>query len=294
MSLLKKCKKYGFIYIMITPVILYFLIFSYTPLIMGFFQSFQENKLLGDIGWVGFDNYIEVLNDDSFRKSLLNGLIINLGVMAGSIFFAIVVAMGLNEIKNPLTKTTIQTTSYLPYLFSWTVVGGMWVLILSPTGLVNGILEFFSFERVHFMTNPDYARWIMIFTGVWKSIGFYTVLILAAIVGINPNLFEAAQIDGASRFKQLRKIVVPEIIPTVKVLVIIAMMGLFTNFDQILVMGNPAILENIRTPMFYVYENGILRFNMGLATAAAVIVLILTMVVTAVVSKLLSGRWKSV
>ena len=294
MSLLKKCKKYGFIYIMIAPVILYFLIFSYTPLIMGFFQSFQENKLLGDIGWVGFDNYLEVLQDDSFRKSLINGLIINLGVMAGSIFFAVIVAMGLNEIKNPFLKSTIQTTSYLPYLFSWTVVGGMWVLILSPTGLVNGILEFFSFERVHFMTNPDYARWIMIITGIWKSIGFYAVLILAAIVGINPNLFEAAQIDGASRFKQLRKIVVPEIIPTIKVLVIVAMMGLFTNFDQILVMSNPAILEEIRTPMFYVYENGILRFNMGIATAAAVIVLILTMIVTAVVSKILSGRWKSV
>ena len=86
----------------------------------------------------------------------------------------------------------------------------------------------------------------------------------------------------------------PEIIPTIKVLVIVAMMGLFTNFDQILVMSNPAILEEIRTPMFYVYENGILRFNMGIATAAAVIVLILTMIVTAVVSKILSGRWKSV
>lgn len=277
---------------MLTPVILYFLIFSYTPLIMGVIQSFQSSRLMGDIEWVGFANYQAALNDQGFIRSLWNGLLISGGALLGSLVFALLVAIGLNELKNKYARSTIQTTSYLPYLFSWTVVGGIWVFLLSPTGFVNGLLQFFDEPRVMFMTRGEYARWIMILTGVWKTLGYHAVLFIAAIVSINPHLFEAAQIDHASREKQIRKLIIPELIPTIKVLIILGIMGLFTNFDQILVMGNPAIIERIRTPMFYVYENGIERFNIGLATAAAVIVLILTMITTAIVSKILSGKWR--
>jgi len=259
---------------------------------MGIIQSFQASRLMGDVEWVGFDNYRIVLQDTSFIRSLWNGAIINLGTMAGSLFLALVTAVGLNEIKNKSVRSTVQTTSYLPYLFSWTVVGGMWVFLLSPNGFINGIINLFSGPRVLFMTRANLARGIMIFTGIWKNVGYHTVLFIAAIVSINPNLFEAAQIDGASREKQIRKIIFPELVPTLKVLIILSMMGLFTNFDQILVMGNPAIIDRIRTPMFYVYENGIERFNIGLATAASVIVLLLTMILTAIVSKLLSGKWR--
>lgn len=289
----KDLKKYAFIYVLLLPVILYFLVFSYTPLIMGVVQSFQASRLMGDAEWVWFENYHIALRDNGFIRSLWNGAVINFGTMAGSLFMALIIAVGLNELKNRAAKSTIQTTSYLPYLFSWTVVGGMWVFLLSPNGFVNGIVDVFSGPRILFMTRANLARGIMIFTGIWKTVGYHAVLFIAAIVSINPNLFEAAQIDGASRERQIRKIILPELVPTLKVLIVLSMMGLFTNFDQILVMGNPAIIDRIRTPMFYVYENGIERFNIGLATTASVIVLVLTMIVTAVVSKLLSGKWRA-
>lgn len=288
----RNLKKYAFVYILLTPVILYFLVFSYAPLVMGIIQSFQASRLMGDVEWVGFSNYKTAFLDSGFIRSLWNGAIISVGTMVGSLCLALLIAIGLNELRNRYVKSTIQTTSYLPYLFSWTVVGGMWVFLLSPNGFMNGLLALFSGPRILFMTRANLARGIMIFTGVWKNVGYHAVLFIAAILSINPNLFEAAQIDGASREKQIRKIILPELIPTLKILIILSMMGLFTNFDQILVMGNPAIIDRIRTPMFYVYENGIERFNIGLATAASVIVLLLTMIITAVVSKVLSGKWR--
>jgi putative aldouronate transport system permease protein len=289
----KNLKKYSFVYVLLTPVLLYFLIFSYGPLFMGVVQSFQSSQLMGDIDWVGFSNYQQVISDQGFIRSLWNGFLISGGTLVGSLFLALLIALGLNELRNAFSKSTIQTASYLPYLFSWTVVGGIWVFLLSPNGFLNGVIQSLGGDRMMFMTRSSFARWIMIGTGIWKTVGYHAVLFIAAIMSINPHLFEAAQIDGASREKQIRKIIVPDILPTLKVLVILGMMGLFTNFDQILVMGNPAIIDRIRTPMFYVYEQGIERFNMGLATAAAVIVMLLTIVVTAVVSKLISGKWRA-
>lgn len=288
----RNLKKYGFVYLLLLPVLLYFLIFSYGPLILGIIQSFQSSQLLGNAEWVGFENYTAAFQDSDFISSLGNGAIVTVGGLAGSLILAIVFAIGLTELNNKYLRTTIQTTSYLPYLFSWTVVGGMWIMLLSPTGLVNGILEFFNTDGVYFMTERNLARLIMILTSVWKTVGYHTVLFIAAIVSIQPNIFEAAQIDHASRFKQIRKIMIPHLIPTFKVLIILGLMGIFTNFDQILVMGNPVIMDQIRSPMFYIYENGIMRFDIGIATAASVIVLILTLIVSAISSKLISGKWR--
>lgn len=160
-------------------------------------------------------------------------------------------------------------------------MGGVWIFILSPNGLVNGILRAFGQESpILFMSTQAYGRWIMILTGVWKDIGYYAVLFLTSIVAINPNIFEAAQIDGASRFKQIRRLMLPEMKPTMKTVLILSIMGLFTNFDQIFVMGNPAIIEKIRSPIIYIYEKGIQAFDVGIATSASVVVLVLTMVIT--------------
>src|SRR5690625_4407170 len=288
----KNIKKYGFVYLLLLPVLIYFLIFSYYPLILGVIQSFQSSQLLGNAEWVGLENYMAAFQDSDFIRSLGNGAIVSLGGLAGSLILAVIFAIGLTELNNKWVRTTVQTTSYLPYLFSWTVVGGMWIMLLSPTGLVNGFLHLFGQEGIFFMTERNLARAILIFTSIWKSVGYHTVLFIAAIVSIQPNIFEAAQIDHASRFKQIRKLMLPHLIPTFKVLVILGLMGVFTNFDQILVMGNPVIMDKVRSPMFYIYENGIMRFDVGVATAASVIVLVMTMVVSAVSSKLISGKWR--
>lgn len=277
----KNIKKYRFIYIILLPILLYFIVFSYTPLIMGMVQSFNDVKLSGNSVFVGLENYQEVLNDSKFIQSIWNALIIGLGKWILIFIGGVAIAIGINELTTKWQKTTVQTSTYIPYLLSWTIVGGIWIFILSPNGLLNGILGFFGQESpILFMSNQKYGRWIMILTGVWKDLGYYAVLFLTSIVAINPNIFEAAQIDGAPRMKQIRRLVLPEMVPTMKTVLVLSIMGLFTNFDQIFVMANPAVIEKTRSPILYIYENGIQAFDVGIATAASVIVLLLTGVVT--------------
>lgn len=284
---LKKMRQYLFIYVLLIPLLGYFTLFSYVPLVMGFIQSFQKSKLLGNVEWVGIANYKEVLADKTFLDSIINGGLIGLGTLIVTFVGGLVLSIGLNEVKNKWTKSAIQTTSYLPYLFSWSVVGGMWVYILSANGLLNSIRESMGLDSILFLSEANFARGIMIFSGAWKGIGYTAVLFLASIVSINENLFEAAQIDSASRERQIRKIILPELVPTMKTVLLLAVMGIFTNFEQVFVMGNPAIIDKIRTPLLYIFDNGITKFNVGIATSAAVLILILTMSVTFLIRKFL-------
>lgn len=286
-KLWKQIKKHKAIYIMMAPIILYFSIFSYYPLILGLIQSFQKNKLIGAAVFSGLSNYKEVLSDYRFSQAFNNSLIIGVGTLFATFICAVVLAISVNEIRKKNIKTTMQTVTYLPYLFSWTVVGGLWVFILSYNGMLNGLLSIINIEATHFLSEPKNSQIIMILTSVWKNIGYYAVLLLASIVTINPSIFEAAQIDGASRFKQIRKIIIPQIVPTMKVIVVLGTMGLLRNFDQVFVMGNPTIMDKIRTLLLYIYEEGILQFKVGKATAAATIVLISTFIITAIVRKVI-------
>ncbi|MDV4151385.1 sugar ABC transporter permease [Clostridium sp. AL.422] len=286
-TLWKQIKKHKAIYIMMAPIILYFSVFSYYPLILGLIQSFQKNKLIGTAEFSGLSNYKEVLSDYRFGQAFNNSIIIGVGTLLATFVCAVVLSISINEIRNKKIKTTMQTVTYLPYLFSWTVVGGLWVFILSYNGMLNGILSIFNIEATHFLSELKNSQSIMILTSVWKNIGYYAVLLLASIVTINPSIFEAAQIDGATRFKQIKSIIIPQIIPTMKVIIVLGTMGLLRNFDQIFVMGNPTIMDKVRTLLLYIYEEGILQFKVGKATAAATIVLISTFIITAIVRKVI-------
>lgn len=286
-TLWKQIKKHKAIYIMMAPIILYFSVFSYYPLILGLVQSFQKNKLIGTPEFSGLSNYKEVLSDYRFAQAFNNSLIIGIGTLLTTFVCAVVLSISINEIRNKKIKTTMQTVTYLPYLFSWTVVGGLWVFILSYNGMLNGILSIFNIDATHFLSEPKNSQIIMILTSVWKNIGYYAVLLLASIVTINPSIFEAAQIDGATRFKQIRSIIIPQIVPTMKVIIVLGTMGLLRNFDQVFVMGNPTIMDKIRTLLLYIYEEGILQFKVGKATATATIVLISTFIITAIVRKVI-------
>ncbi|WP_051575190.1 ABC transporter permease subunit [Sporolactobacillus terrae] len=290
---LRKMKKYRFVYLMLIPLLVYFSIFAYIPLIMGFVQSFQKSKLLGNVEWIGFDNYFELFADKEFLSSLWNGFSIGFGTFVLVFVGGLMLAILLNEIRTKSFRSLIQTTTFLPYLFSWTIVGGIWVYLLSSHGLVNGLLIALDRDPFHFLTEPQYAQLIMILTGAWKDIGYTAVLFLASILVINQNLFEAAQIDAASRGKQIIKIILPELVPTMKTICLLGVIGLFTNFDQVYVMGNPAIIDSVKTPLVYIFERGITKFDIGVATSASVILLILTLLVTYVFQKLVFNKeWK--
>lgn len=283
-------KRFRSIYLLLLPVLIYFVVFSYYPLILGIVKSFQEVKLLGNSEFVGLENYKTVFTNSQYHQAFINSLIVGGGTFVFQFVWGLVVALVLNEIRVKILRSAFQTVTFIPYLLSWSVVGGLWITILSPTGMVNGFLRLFegaSYTPVAFMAEAHYARGIMIFTGAWKGAGYFAALFMASIVSIDGSLYEAARIDGASRIQQIRYITVPVIVPTMKVVAVLSVMGILRNFDQIFVMMNATISDKVKNLLYLIYEQGILKFNVGEATAAATVVLVATLLITQAVRKLL-------
>ncbi len=286
----KKVKRYRGIYLMLLPVVVYFLVFSYYPLFLGLINSFQKVKLLGGSQFVGLENYQEVAQSAQYQQALVNSLIVGIGTFLLQFVWGLAIALFLNEVKNKVVKSLIQTVTYIPYLLSWAVVGGLWITIFSPNGMINGILELIQgadFQPIVFMSEPAFARAIMIFTGAWKGAGYFAALFLAAIVSLDESLYESAQIDGATRWQQLTRITLPQIVPTMKIVTVLSAMSVLRNFDQIFVMGNASINDKVQNLLVLIYNDGILEFNVGVATAAATLVLVITMVISFTVRRLL-------
>ncbi len=274
---------------MLIPVAIYFIVFSYYPLYLGIISSFMKSKMIGAPEFTGFTNYKDVLQSPLFSQSFINVLIVGIGTFIIQFILGLLIALSLNELKSKFIKTSIQSSTYLPYLLSWSVVGGMWIKLLGPTGIVNGFLQLIygsSFKSIIFMSEPKFAREIMILTGSWKVAGYYAVLFLAAIVSIDESIYEAAAIDGASRLRQIVQIIIPSLVPTMKVITVLSSMGILRNFDQIFVMQNSIILDKIRNPLYLIYSDGIINFKVGFATAASTLVLIATFIIATIVRKL--------
>ncbi len=285
----KKFEKNIFIYLMLLPIAVYFIVFSYYPLLLGVYSSFYDVKLLGGSTFVGAANYSKVVTNALYQQAFVNALIVSSFTFVLQFVWGLGIALMLTEVKNKVAKSIIQSVTYIPYLLSWSVVGGIWIAVFAPSGLFNAILEVFKgvdFSPIVFMAEPRFARAIMVFTGAWKGAGYFAVLFLAAIVGIDPSIYEAASIDGASRLRQIFSITIPSIVPTMKVITVLSAMNLLRNFDQIFVMANPSTNDKVRNLVFLIFQQGINEFKIGLATAGATLVLIATMVISFVVRKL--------
>jgi len=280
-------RSHAWLYVMILPVIVYFSVFVYYPLVQGVLSSFQEFRLLGGGEWVGTQNYVDVWETSKFWQVVRNTLLIGGGTLIFGFLPPIIVALALNEVRLLVFKKLAQTTVYLPHLFSWVVIGGMWIYLLSPSGgLVNELLALLDVGPVRFLTNTNWARTMMIGLPIWKDMGYAAIIYLAAITSISPTLYEAARIDGASRFQQVYQITVPLLTGTMKVVFMLNILGLLRIFDQIFVMRNPVIQRGIDVIMTYVYDMGIQRYELGFASAISVLVLIATLGMTAIVWKI--------
>ena len=284
-SLQRKLQKYKTFYILFIPIALYFIVFTYYPFLKGLIMSFQENRLIGKRPFAGLENYTLVLQDPNFLASVKNSLIIGLWDMVLYFALSLLFALILNELFNKTIKKTVQTIAYIPYLFSWAVIGGVWALIFDIRGLANLFLSFFSIDPIFFLATPSLARPLIIAMGVWRSMGYFALLYTVAIVNIDTQLYEAARIDGASRLMQIRKIILPTLIPTMKTIIVLLSIGVLTHFDEIFVMVNPANRRLISTLLLYVYETGIISFKTGTASAGATLVMIGTLVITAIIRR---------
>ncbi|MDD2213012.1 MAG: ABC transporter permease subunit [Oscillospiraceae bacterium] len=294
MNTIRRAKKYAFLYIMILPVLLYFVIFSFYPLILGFIQSLQESRLIGQAEFTGLSNYQAVLRDSNFIQALRNSLIIGLGGLGLTLLLAVLLVLGLTEIRQKWFKQSIQTLTFLPFLFSWTVIGSLWIYMLSANGLLNDLLKLAGAQPLVILSNLKAAQPLFIISAAWKNAGYNVVILMAVVSGIDPGLYEAGLMDGASRFRQIQHITLPALRPTLLMLVLLGVTGILRNFDQAYVMQNAAILPGVRTVLLYIFTVGISQFKIGLATAAATIVLLITLGLTLLTSLLIrriKQRW---
>lgn len=279
-----KLRRNAWLYLMILPVIVYLLLFVYYPLVQGLISSFQETKLLGATSWVGPANYQEAINTPQFWQVVRNTILIGGGIILFGFFPPIMVALALNELLNMSFKKVAQTTVYLPHLFSWVVIAGMWMYILAPSGgIVNEIIKAVGGEPIRFFTSIGWARSLMVGLPIWRDMGYYAIIYLAAMTAISPSLYEAARVDGASRFQQTWQITLPLLKPTMLVVFMLNTLGMLRIFDQIFIMRNNVTKRYVDVLMTYVYDLGILQNKIGLASAISVMVLAATLVMTAIV-----------
>jgi putative aldouronate transport system permease protein len=259
---------------MILPGLVFFIVFKYVPL-TGSIIAFQDyNVFKGVFGspFVGLKHFEALFSYPEFYRVLRNTLLISVYQLLFGFPAPIVLALLLNEVRKMAFKRTVQTILYLPHFLSWVVVGGMVINFLSPsTGLVNEALEWLGFERVYFMQEPAYFRSIVVSSGIWKEVGWNTIIYLAALAGINPELYEAAEVDGAGKFRQALSITIPSILPTVMVLLLLNIGHILDlGFEQIYMLLNPLVREVGEVFDTYIYRVGLLGAQYSYTTAIGI------------------------
>lgn len=275
-GLFRSMVQHPMMYVMLLPGLFFLFIYKLLPLYgitMAFkdYNIFLGNNPLEAIGlskWVGMAHFNRLFASDQFYKVLKNTLVIN-GLKIVCLFpVPILTAIFLNEIRQKPWKKLFQTTIYVPYFFSWVVIYGIFYSLLGSYGIINNLLTGLGMKRVGFLTNPSVFRGVLIFTEGWKETGYNALIYLAAITGIDPTLYEAARVDGASKIRQIWHVTLPGVLPTV-VLMLILKVGniLTTGFEQVLVFYNPSVYETADIIQTYVYRMGLGQMDFSLSTA---------------------------
>lgn len=269
-GVLKKMRKSWQLYVFLLPALLSLIIFSYAPM-YGVILAFKDyNPLDGIWGseWVGLEHFIRFFNSPYFVQLLKNTLIISIYGLVVGFPIPILLALGLNYVRNMKFKKTVQSITYAPYFISTVVLVGIINIVFSDKGFINQFLNMLGQDSVLFMGLEKCWRHIYVWTGVWQSMGWSAVIYIAALAGVSPELHEAAIIDGASKLQRVRYIDIPAIMPTV-VITLILNCGAVMNigFEKAFLMQNPlntGVSEIIST---YIYKVGLISNEYGYSTA---------------------------
>lgn len=278
---------------MVWPGIIFVIIFSYIPM-YGVVMAFQQYDIFNGIlnsPWVGLMHFKMFFDAPEFWNVMRNTLVISLLKLIISFPAPIILALMLNEVRHMGFKRFIQTVSYLPYFLSWVIVSGFVFSLLSvDNGTVNYLLEQMNLihDPVNFLALPKYFWSILVSVNVWKEIGFSSIVYLAAIAGVDPTLYEAASIDGASRFKQIYLITLPSIAPIIIIFMILAIGNLLSaGFEDILLLAtNPVLRPYSDVIDTYVYRVGILNARFSYATAVGLFKAVISVILLVTANKI--------
>ena len=265
-------RKNAVVYLMAVPAIVFFIVFSYMPMVglLMAFQNFKPNLGFFRSKFVGFKNFTDFFSSIYFGRTIRNTLMLSILDLVISFPVTIIFALLLNEIKNIRFKRTIQTVSYMPYFISMVVVAGIIVDFCASKGVITSAVKIFTGSNQNLLSMPSYWRPIYILSGMWQGLGFGAIIYVAALSGVDQELYEAAAIDGANRLQQCRHITLPGISSTIIIMLILRIGSLMAvGSEKTILLYNPQIYETADIISSYVYRKGLLEFNYGYSTAVS-------------------------
>lgn len=288
--LLKDLVRDKYLYLLLLPGMLFIVVFKYIPM-YGLVIAFQEYNILQGVGgsdWVGLYQFEKLFTMLDFTSVFKNTLIISTLKLVWGFPAPIVLALLLNEVKQLVFQRFVQTVVYLPHFISWVIFSGIIIIFLNPVdGLVNQVMGWFGGEPVDFLIEKSYFRSILVATDIYKEVGWGTIIYLAAISGINPQLYEAAIVDGAGRFRQMWNITLPSIRHVIVILFILSLGNILdAGFLQTLLLYNPLVMDVADIIDTYVYRKGIVDASYSLGAAAGVFKSVIALILVAASNQL--------
>lgn len=282
----RKLRRAG--WLMVTPALAHTIVWIAIPVVATFVLSFTNYEVFSAPEFIGLDNYVELWNDDVFRKATWNTVIYTFFTVPFSMAVAVVVAVLLNQkIRG---RTAFRAAFFLPQVTATVAIAMVWLWMYNPQyGLLNALMSFLGLPTQAWLANPDWALWAVILVGIWQGIGMKMLIYLAALQNIDHHLYEAASMDGASSVRQFFSITLPMLKPATFFVFVVSIIGAFQVFDQVYVLtdGGPA---NATTMMTYeVYRAAFQDFRMGLACAQSVVLFAFLLVLTMINRRLTGG-----
>lgn len=285
--------KYRQLLLMMIPALIFFAVFAYGPM-YGVVLAFKDFKISeGILGspWAGLKYFKKAFEDPYFLKTIQNTLIISIGKLLFGFPLPVLFAIFLNEMRGYHFKKLVQTVSYLPYFMSWVILGSIFFSLLSLDGPVNNLLAELGLNKIMFMGKSGVFRKVLVTTDIWKNFGWGSVLYIAAISGIDQEMYEAAKVDGANRFHNIIYITIPSILPVICINLILNLSGILNaGFDQVFNMYSETVYDVADIIDTYVYRLGLKNLQYSLSTAVGLfksgIGLLLVVVVNFTVRKI--------
>lgn len=288
--LLKRIYEFRYLYLLLGATLVFFIVFKYAPMygVQLAFKKFTYRRGITGSEWIGLRNFESLFHNQQFIRTIGNTVAISLGRLAFTFAIPIIMAILLNEIRCSAFKRVAQTVMYLPHFLSWVIISGIAYSLLSINGgLINKLIIALGGQPVNFLLRPDCFRPILYISSIWKEVGWESIIYLAALASVNPELYEAATVDGAGRFTQMRHITWPSIRGTVVIMLILTVSRIMSaGFDQIYNLYSAPVFSVADIIDTYTYRELFLKSKFGEATAAGLFQAVINVVMVVVTNQI--------